>query len=168
MLACSKNKSNFGIMGTCCNKRVESEDNTDKIVHKILFLGSGGCGKSTLFKQYRKLYEERENSEYGFTQKDKKDAVHGIANYMIETMQTILQDGSINIDNFQQQNVCEAGWSILSINTNSTLLLTDEIANNIKLLWSQSEIKNTFNEMVRFYLYPLSNNTTIRNLCKII
>ena len=132
-------------MGGCCapeDYTGNDAENSNKQTYKILFLGSGGCGKSTLFKQLRKLYGE------GFTNKDKKDAVHGIAAFVVETMQTLLEDEKCNIDELKDQDAIKAGKQIQSIQTNSSITLTEEISENIKILWAQDEIKDIFDETV--------------------
>ena len=130
-------------MGTCCNTQHDQQQDDDCKTHKILFLGSGGCGKSTTFKQLRKLYGE------GWTIKQKNDAIHGIAANVVHSMQTLLEDENINIDEFKDQDTINAAKNILSIGTNTVYQLNEEMAESIKLLWSQQIIKDTFfNEIV--------------------
>ena len=137
-------------MGTCCQPEEYDGDGVPPS-YKILFLGTGGCGKSTIVKQYKKLYGE------GFTNKDKKDAIHGIAALVVEVMQILLENESINIDNFKSQDARRAALNIQCLITNPSTSLTDDTALNIKLLWKEPQIKYAFHHTVRFYLHPVDD-----------
>eukprot|EP00484_Ammonia_sp_Unknown_P029191 CAMPEP_0197026556 /NCGR_PEP_ID=MMETSP1384-20130603/6611_1 /TAXON_ID=29189 /ORGANISM="Ammonia sp." /LENGTH=358 /DNA_ID=CAMNT_0042455243 /DNA_START=111 /DNA_END=1187 /DNA_ORIENTATION=+ len=132
-------------MGACCapDPYPSAED---KKTYKVLFLGSGGCGKSTLFKQLKKTYGT------GFTAKDKHDARSGIAFFVIDTMQTLLEDENCHIDEFKDEEVKTAAQQIKSLKANSTPSLDAATTNSIKILWRQQEIKDLFDETAKLYL----------------
>eukprot|EP01084_Bolivina_argentea_P011289 21102_1 len=133
-------------MGACCNTEVYEGDEakSSKEEYKILFLGSGGCGKSTLIKQLRELYGE------GLTAQDKKAAIHGIAAYVIETMKRLLDEDSFDIDSLDSDEAANAAHEILQLDPSDVnTVLTPEITAHIKLLWAQPSIKALFDETAK-------------------
>merc|ERR1712154_330337 len=74
---------------------------------------------------------------------------HGIAAFVVETMQTLLEDEKCNIEEFKDESAKKAAEQIKSIQTNSNTTLTDDICSNIKILWDQQEIKNLFAETAK-------------------
>ena len=152
-------------MGACCDADPYTPDNdpkSGKATYKILFLGSGGCGKSTFFKQLRKLYGE------GFTNKHRKDAVGTIAEFVVEVMQSLIKEdyrrmedyegdddekgGDDDADEklkFEDEKAAAAAEQILKIQTPGPVMLNEEITTNIKILWAQPEVQSRFNASVK-------------------
>ena len=134
-------------MGCCAAAPYEDPkaENSKISSLKILFLGSGGCGKSTMFKQLRKLYGQ------GFTNKDRNDAVNTIATFVVETMQQLLEEEKCNYEEFEDEEAKAAAQSILKVKTETgtIVILNGEIATNIKILWALPEIKALFDETVK-------------------
>eukprot|EP01084_Bolivina_argentea_P102837 184224_1 len=134
-------------MGSCCPaEEYEGADSPTKEKYKVLFLGSGGCGKSTLFKQLRKLYGE------GLTVKDKKDARHGIAAFVIETMKTLLECQEYKIEELSEDAQKAAKYITNLAAPNSNSILNEEIATNITILWNEEKIKLIFDETAKLHL----------------
>ena len=132
-------------MGACCAPAPYPDPNSPSITnYKILFLGSGGCGKSTMFKQLRKLYGK------GFSVQNRNDAINSIAAFVVETMQDLLKEEKCNYEEFEDEKAMEAAKVILEIKTGSghVVNLNEETANNIKTLWALPEIKALFDETV--------------------
>ena len=84
-------------MGACCSPGVERQLSAvinDEIKHdknkggkvkKILFLGSGGSGKSTLFKQLRLIHGK------GFNANDKEEYIKHIHTQIIDQMKAVIR-----------------------------------------------------------------------------
>jgi GTPase SAR1 family protein len=82
-------------MGACCDNRTEVEKDVDNEVatdcrkesqvFKLLFLGSGDSGKSTFFKQLRKIHGE------GYSDVYRRSFIPPIHNQIVNEMQHALQ-----------------------------------------------------------------------------
>ena len=154
-------------MGACCPADPYTPDDdpqSGKATYKILFLGSGGCGKSTFFKQLRKLYGE------GFNNKHRIEAVGTIATFVVEVMQSLLledhrkkedyeddekgdyeekEDGDQKL-NFEDEKAAAAAEQILKVQAGrNPVILDGEIATNIKILWAQPAVQSRFNASVK-------------------
>ena len=90
----------------------------DEQVNKILFLGSGGSGKSTIFKQLRAIYGN------GYNEEDRKTFIDHIHAQIIEQMKLALEcaeypeedddnDNDNDDDNDNEENKVET-WAQLS------------------------------------------------------
>jgi len=133
-------------MGQCCvtddsppiesqvseeiKKELEQDSTT---TYKILFLGPGGCGKSTIFKQLRCQYNQ------GFTEADRVNAKEGISQYIIEAMQSLLE---INDDELLSPNGLESANVISALDTK--VIIDETIVKHIQILWNENCIKATF------------------------
>ena len=85
------------VIHSCCNSTEESKENKkwnqqlatekrkDQSVKKLLFLGSGGSGKSTLFKQLRTLHGA------GYADKDRLQFKDHIYAQVVEQMRLCLE-----------------------------------------------------------------------------
>ena len=67
------------------DKELNVDKRDDQNKKKLLFLGSGGSGKSTLFKQLRTIHGE------GFLDKDRLAFKDHIYSQIIEQMKSILE-----------------------------------------------------------------------------
>eukprot|EP00485_Elphidium_margaritaceum_P011470 CAMPEP_0202693490 /NCGR_PEP_ID=MMETSP1385-20130828/7592_1 /ASSEMBLY_ACC=CAM_ASM_000861 /TAXON_ID=933848 /ORGANISM="Elphidium margaritaceum" /LENGTH=358 /DNA_ID=CAMNT_0049349171 /DNA_START=41 /DNA_END=1117 /DNA_ORIENTATION=- len=139
-------------MGSCCEAETGLDDNdlddtTKTKDYKILFLGSGGSGKSTLFRQLKKMYGS------GFTPQDKKSAASDIASFVIETMQLLIDDEKFGFDDLEDEDIKAAAKRIKSLAGTSQNLTLDTVTTaSIKLLWQQPNVKALFNETSKLYL----------------
>jgi len=147
-------------MGNCCaaDEYPGHDDEVDENPpHKILFLGSGGCGKSTFFRQLRKLHGQ------GFTDSDYISAKGQIAAFVIETMQKILLSSCKSGDDdeeyefhteFEDEALQKAAALIINIplGQQHSIAWTPELVANITLLWAQQSVKDKFDETAKFNL----------------
>ena len=67
------------------NNDIKKDKSRDKYVKKLLFLGSGGSGKSTLFKQLRTIHGS------GWTREDRMTFIDHIHAQIIEQMKLALE-----------------------------------------------------------------------------
>jgi guanine nucleotide-binding protein G(i) subunit alpha len=120
------------------NKKLKQEN-----VKKLLFLGPGGCGKSTLFKQLRQNFG-------GDIEKDERLLFHDhIWSFIIETVQcvlTLIEDKSKLSENAQG-----ASDILISIDVKSRIDMT--LAAQIKLLWNEELFRQVFEEEAKVKLF---------------
>ena len=139
-------------MGACCTAEAyqHHEPVDSNTTYKVLFLGSGGCGKSTIFKQLKRLYGE------GFRIRHYKEAVQSIAAFVVWSMYTVLDSDECKIEQFEDKKAISAAEQILSMQdkaNGSSITLNEDIVNNIKILWAKPEIKEMFHEQVTYTYY---------------
>jgi GTPase SAR1 family protein len=133
-------------------ERTNAIDNeADAQVKKLLLLGAGESGKSTLFKQMIDLYGT------GFTEKEILEYIPIVHNNAITAMQTLCTQ----IDSFKGRPEMKADFplkeenqihrqAILGLDPEDSV--TMEIAQNIKALWSDPLIKRLYELRSNFQL----------------
>jgi len=116
------------------NKYLESKQREEKKVIKLLLLGTGESGKSTVFKQMQIIYE-----------KEKFQNVHDITNFRneirrnaVESMQVLLA-GAIkyNIPMKNSKSEASAGFVNDLSATGTTRFWVNEVAAHIHFLWME-------------------------------
>jgi len=136
-------------------KDLRDEKKKDKQIKKLLFLGSGGSGKSTLFKQLRTIHGA------GFGADDRRAFIDHIHAQIVEQMKLVLETIEISAeeelrkdqpddfkvpDDFDGLNVLtgdcrDAADTVLSVK-DPKLLPT--VAEACKLLWQQPAVKDIY------------------------
>jgi len=145
MGACSSNsQSDFQV-----SKELLQDKKVDLNVKKLLFLGSGGSGKSTLFKQLRTIHGQ------GFQEKDRQGYKDHIYSQIIEQMKTLIsavedlkeQDS----EKFGNLKLSEDGQEAAEMmdNVRGDVDVNDEVANSIEILWKEEAIKEAFGERAK-------------------
>lgn len=134
------------------NKKLDREMRDDQAVDtrlvKLLLLGAGESGKSTLFKQMMTLYGE------GFSAKDAKIYESIVYRNVIVSMQALLENcktygGGTALINVDYSNV------IIGLQGNETV--DEEMAMKIKVLWAEEAIQNTYKMRSSYQLYDSAN-----------
>ena len=100
---------------------------------KILFLGSGGCGKSTVFKQLRQIHGD------GFSNKDKKEFIKHIHSQIFNQMKSAL-NVYINYNLRQQQREKKENDDVSSYGDDDQYI--DELLIFDKITLESSQITN--------------------------
>ncbi|KAF7817345.1 guanine nucleotide-binding protein alpha-1 subunit isoform X1 [Senna tora] len=127
-------------------KRIELETKAEKHIQKLLLLGAGESGKSTIFKQIKLLFQT------GFDEAELKSYIPVIHANVYQTIK-ILHDGSKEI----AQNETESSKYVIS-NENKDIgeklseiggrldypRLTKELAQEIETLWNDAAIQETY------------------------
>ena len=116
-------------------KGVVRERSQDKLVKKLLLLGSGNSGKSTFFKQLLHIHGE------GFSDKHIFDAKKSIYDCVILQMKNVIQQ-SKTFKYELDSNINELAKFITELPPNTEV--NEDVANAIDKLWNDKNIKNAF------------------------
>eukprot|EP01083_Nonionella_stella_P066224 174192_1 len=152
-------------MGKCMSKNPDTEltqelnndKKKDKAVKKLLFLGSGGSGKSTIFKQLRTIHGD------GWTKKDRMTFVDHIHSQIVEQMRLAVDcieylaeqefgdEEERNADykrpedfNAFQQLSNDAQKAIHTLQSAKSTKLTEDAAQACQVLWNEPTIKSIY------------------------
>uniref|UniRef100_A0A6A7G6F3 Guanine nucleotide-binding protein alpha-1 subunit n=1 Tax=Hirondellea gigas TaxID=1518452 RepID=A0A6A7G6F3_9CRUS len=117
---------------------------------KLLLLGAGESGKSTLFKQTIQLYGD------GFSTEELTGYTHIVYNNTISAMKTLIEE-SFNLfevtgdSEYQISPRCERHTKRI-IGCEFDVEIDPELADTIQTLWQDPGISRTFNERAKFQL----------------
>eukprot|EP00475_Leptophrys_vorax_P014248 TRINITY_DN2064_c1_g1_i1.p1 TRINITY_DN2064_c1_g1~~TRINITY_DN2064_c1_g1_i1.p1 ORF type:complete len:366 (-),score=105.24 TRINITY_DN2064_c1_g1_i1:208-1305(-) len=120
----------------------------DSRVCKLLLLGAGESGKSTLFKQISTIYGE------GFTQKQLNQYLPSIHQLTITSMKILVDQSSVLNDRFgtlTQSDVKESVDFFRAL-PDEVSVLDPEIAKHVKILWNDPGIQKTYTLRSHFQL----------------
>ena len=148
----------------CCDSSPEKEKNKsvgkeltfdkkqDQNCKKLLFLGSGGSGKSTLFKQLRTIHGE------GFLDKDRMGFKDHIYSQIIEQMKNMIEC----YEELREEVPEEFGHLKLSSDGEEAANYIDYIRNdmdvdetvakNVEILWKEDAMKEIFENRAKLKL----------------
>ena len=160
-------------MGACCSPSVErqlsavinEEISHDKTrggkVKKILFLGSGGSGKSTLFKQLRMIHGD------GFNDNDREQFIKHIHTQIIKEMQLVIR---IYVDyNLRKQQREKKESQKQSYDNNEDDDELDELLIYDDIELKSEELKNmTEAQLVLNYQYDKNKHCLEEDICSAI
>lgn len=113
---------------------MNKEEKKNKQILRLLFLGTGESGKSTIFKQMQII------SKTGFSGYEKNTYRHVVRRNALEAMQTLVK-GCEKFKGCDLKNPPEqaAAKFLMSINPLEPDFWVKDIAQHIKYLWEQSE-----------------------------
>lgn len=127
-------------------RRIQQETKAEKHIQKLLLLGAGESGKSTIFKQIKLLFQT------GFDESELKSYTSVIHANVYQTIK-ILHDGAKELAN------TEAGSSKYALSIENKAIgeklseiggrldhprLTEELAQDIKAIWRDPAIQETY------------------------
>jgi GTPase SAR1 family protein len=115
---------------------------------RLLLLGAGESGKSTLFKQMISIYGKGWNAE------DRADYVSIIHKNIISAMQTVCSNSQTLAKEGLDTEVDEAAqdsWDFV-MEKKENEVITPEVAEHIKTLWKDKGIQTTYNNRNRYHL----------------
>lgn len=130
-------------------KYIESRKYDSELVYKLLLLGAGESGKSTLFKQMISLYGS------GFSHEDLVGYTHIVYNNTLTAMKTLIEE-SVNFVPIYGERFAIHPYLSESIERVRQCPLDADIdlnlAQHIKQLWEDQGIQTTFENRWRFQL----------------
>ncbi|ETO18094.1 guanine nucleotide-binding protein subunit alpha-11 [Reticulomyxa filosa] len=139
-------------MGCCAstssdgtNEATKDEQGQQPDVKKLLFLGPGGCGKSTLFKQLRQIFGA------SFDEDERRAFAVYIVAFVIETVAVVL----VRIENKDQLSKEGQAAATYMSTLDTKLPFTPETTAHIKTLWSEPFFKQCFEEEVTYTIFQL-------------
>lgn len=124
------------------DEMIANDQHQDGQVNKLLLLGAGGSGKSTLFKQMITIYGK------GFPQSDRRNFEPIIYNNMIVSLKTLCEQsvhfGQISPENLESKKYVEELKEDDEIN--------EEVGRHLQRLWKDPGIQATYEKRSRFQL----------------
>ncbi|XP_044471895.1 guanine nucleotide-binding protein alpha-1 subunit isoform X1 [Mangifera indica] len=151
-LLCSKNRRynaadvEENVQTAEVERRIEQETKAERHIHKLLLLGAGESGKSTIFKQIKLLFQT------GFDEAELKSYISVIHANVYQTIK-ILYDGSKELAQNETDSLKYAvasenkglGEKLSEIGSRLDYpRLTRELAQDIETLWKDPAIQETF------------------------
>jgi len=147
----------------CCTSEVDDENTKlinrnlrggrrkDEAEKKLLLLGAGGSGKSTLFRQLKIL-------DNGMTEKERSSFKNIIYCNIIEAIQTLVEKNqefrSVEEKEFEIGDVAEkSARSVLNFTDD---LVTPDLAEHIETLWADEGIQKTWRKRSCFQVQDSS------------
>eukprot|EP01083_Nonionella_stella_P066222 174187_1 len=140
-------------MGACCsvdentkyiNSKLASENKKQARTNKILFLGPGGSGKTTIFKQLQWLHLD------GFAIEDAMSLIRNIHSQVITQMQNVIQYYEAKEEKRTYEDDVELQNAINTVRGHNDLEepLYEDLADAIQYIWNNDPfIRNVFNVM---------------------
>eukprot|EP00249_Psilotum_nudum_P024797 c29296_g1_i2 orf=329-1480(+) len=129
------------------DSRIAQEAKAEKGIHKLLLLGAGESGKSTIFKQLKVLFQT------GFDDMERRSYIPAIHANVYQSIK-ILHDASKEFAETEEENTSKyilrsenqvLGEKLSEIGGLSDLWpLTEELALNIQTVWMDPAIQTTF------------------------
>lgn len=106
----------------------------DTKVHKLLLLGTGESGKSTIFKQMQIIYD----AEHGFNPIEKSTFKHVVRSNVVESLQALIHgvENKLRIP-FEDQKSEEYVQIIKDLDAHSSDFWRPEIVDCVRNLWNQ-------------------------------
>jgi len=139
------------------DQQIQQDRAYDEQLIKLLLLGAGESGKSTIFKQMRILYGE------GFGDEARQQTGPVIISNLIGGTRTVLENCE-RLGNALTDEAAISAAKIVNDQTDDTVL-NDEIANAIKTLWVDPQFQATFALRAKFQLFDCYG-AFAKSLCK--
>lgn len=119
-------------------RALNQEAKETRAIHKILLLGCGESGKSTVFKQMRLLYDNE-----GYTVTHQLQTKPTIIKNVIDCMQTLLEGAEQFDFQFEHKDSQDAAARVKELGGETTLTAQDVV--NLKHLWlNEPAIQKTY------------------------
>lgn len=130
----------------------QAEMMSEQAIKKLLLLGAGESGKSTLFKQMITLYGK------GYSEEDRKGYVHIVYNNTISAIKILCKyadELAEDLDTRVRPDAEEAKKFLIECKAETDI--DEVVAGHIKKVWADPGIQNTFENRAKFQL-PDSGN----------
>jgi len=130
------------------DKALEKRNDLDKKVVKLLLLGTGESGKSTIFKQMQILYLQE-----SFTDIEKRTFRQVLRRNLVESMQALVLGMERFGVQFQNAHSAVAAKAVMNVDPGEVEVLSEEIVRNIQALWiSEPSIRTVYNNRSKIQL----------------
>ncbi|CAH1967800.1 unnamed protein product [Acanthoscelides obtectus] len=147
------------------NRQLAKEKVVYRATHRLLLLGAGESGKSTIVKQMRVLHSN------GFSEKEKKQKTEDIKVNIKESIITILEAmNAINppVSLEKPENKEKLDW-VLSMKNDPNFEYTDQFYDYVEALWKDKGVQATFERSNEYQLidcakYFLDRVSIVRQL----
>jgi GTPase SAR1 family protein len=149
MACCGLGSGEDGKRNKDINKELASERKNMGRVVKLLLLGAGDSGKSTIAKQMKIIHLD------GFSEEERMSYKTAIANNVLTSVRTLIHQSSRMGYHLQRTNEIRA-QKILDIPRDQEPVITKELGEEITQLWLDPAIKSTF---ARSSEYQLNDST---------
>lgn len=121
--------------------------NDDRII-RVLLLGTGESGKSTILKQMRIIYQEE-----GFSNIEKETFKVVVRRNVVESMQTLLEGVETFNFEFDSAEARAAAEHLMNVEAHDIDMWDSKIVTNIMLLWkNDSAVKQSFDNRNKLQL----------------
>lgn len=122
------------------DRAIASTQHTDQQISKLLLLGAGESGKSTLFKQMQKIYGK------GFSEQERKAYIPIIANNMLTSIKQLINQAQHygGVKNEESRKI------VLESKEEHPVDL--ELGLHMKIMWLDPGVKNAYENRNRFQL----------------
>ncbi|XP_065067970.1 guanine nucleotide-binding protein G(olf) subunit alpha-like [Rhopilema esculentum] len=127
---------------------LENESAKYKAVHRLLLLGAGESGKSTLVKQMKILHQN------GFSDDERLTIVHEIKRNVREAVITVLKamdDIEPPVELACKENYLHAEW-VLHFASSNDFTYPSEFYDHVKVLWSDKGFRECFHRSNEYQL----------------
>ncbi|KAL0480079.1 guanine nucleotide-binding protein G(i) subunit alpha [Acrasis kona] len=120
---------------------------------KLLLLGSGESGKSTVFKQIKKQHGS------GYSQEELKNAKNSIYANILLTLRALGEQCVKNNIELEPGNMERAKRMMDLVDNDSSLLVTAasrysiDVANDVQALWADKKVQEMFNRRYEFHVF---------------
>eukprot|EP00611_Tribonema_gayanum_P021595 TRINITY_DN4184_c0_g1_i2.p1 TRINITY_DN4184_c0_g1~~TRINITY_DN4184_c0_g1_i2.p1 ORF type:complete len:357 (-),score=139.00 TRINITY_DN4184_c0_g1_i2:304-1374(-) len=129
-------------------KQLQEAQDKEQYQFKILLLGAGESGKSTVVKQVKLIYKGV------VTAKEKEEYTHAIRRNVIDSMQTMLDA----MDSFDialaRPGSAEAAQRVRAVDAEATL--EESLARDVTALWADEGMRATYDRRDEFWLLDAS------------
>jgi len=122
-------------------RKVDADLRTDLEVYKLLLLGAGESGKSTLLKQMITIYGT------GFSERERQNLIAPIHNNALSAMQALIHATA----KFGGPVKCTGAFDFVR-DMNAEAAITPENATHFKALWADSGIQKAYENRAKFQL----------------
>ena len=122
---------------------------------KLLLLGAGESGKSTIFKQMKILY----SAEKGYTPKEREQAKPYIYGNIFSNMKTVV-DNTDKYGPIQNQDAKRAFLGLLKADDEPAPEINPSIARVLREVWNDAGVQETWKQRANFQVQDgtYSNN----------
>mmetsp|Transcript_9383 Transcript_9383/g.16437 ORF Transcript_9383/g.16437 Transcript_9383/m.16437 type:complete len:373 (+) Transcript_9383:307-1425(+) len=127
------------------DQKLQQDKQYDEQLIKLLLLGAGESGKSTIFKQMRILYGE------GFGDESRLQTAPVIISNLIGGTRTVLENCD-RLDHPLTSDAAKEAAKTVNDQADDTIL-SDTTAAAIKTLWEDEDFQATFRERAKFQLF---------------